>query len=37
MLEERARRKLSAIPSADVKRYSRLMSQDEETTVKTLK
>jgi class 3 adenylate cyclase len=37
MLEERPRRKLSAIPSADVKGYSRLMSQDEETTVKTLK
>jgi adenylate cyclase len=37
MAEERARRKLSAILSADVKGYSRLMSQDEEATVKTLK
>jgi adenylate cyclase len=37
MVEERARRKLSAILSADVKGFSRLMSQDEEATVKTLK
>jgi adenylate cyclase len=37
MAEERAKRKLSAILSADVKGYSRLMSQDEEATVKTLK
>jgi adenylate cyclase len=31
------KRKLTAILSADVKGYSRLMSQDEEATVKTLK
>jgi adenylate cyclase len=37
MAEERARRKLSAILSADVKGYSRLMSKDEEATVKALK
>jgi adenylate cyclase len=37
MAEERAKRKLSAILSADVKGYSRLMSHDEESTVKTLK
>ena len=37
MVEEQARRKLSAILSADVKGFSRLMSQDEEATVKTLK
>jgi len=37
MVEERARRKLSAILSADVKGYSRLMSRDEESTVRTLK
>jgi adenylate cyclase len=37
MAEERAKRKMSAILSADVKGYSRLMSQDEEGTVKTLK
>jgi adenylate cyclase len=37
MTEERAKRKMSAILSADVKGYSRLMSQDEEGTVKALK
>jgi adenylate cyclase len=37
MVEARASRKLSAILSADVKGYSRLMSEDEEATVKTLK
>jgi hypothetical protein len=36
MTEERAKRKMSAILSADVKGYSRLMSEDEEGTVKTL-
>ncbi len=37
MAEERARRKLSAILSADVKGYSRLMGEDELATVETLK
>jgi len=37
MNTERAKRKLTAILSADVKGYSRLMSRDEEATVKTLK
>ncbi len=37
MTPERAKRKLSAILSADVKGYSRLMGQDELTTVETLK
>lgn len=37
MAKERARRKLSAILSADVKGYSRLMGEDELATVKTLK
>jgi TolB-like protein/class 3 adenylate cyclase/Tfp pilus assembly protein PilF len=37
MTTQRVKRKLSAILSADVKGYSRLMSQDEEATVKTLK
>jgi adenylate cyclase len=37
MSTEESKRKLSAILSADVKGYSRLMSQDEEATVKTLK
>jgi adenylate cyclase len=37
MTEERAKRKISAILNADVKGYSRLMSQDEEATVETLK
>jgi adenylate cyclase len=35
--KERARRKLSAILSADVKGYSRLMGEDELATVQTLK
>jgi len=35
--KERARRKLSAILSADVKGYSRLMGEDEVATVRTLK
>jgi len=34
--EERAKRKLAAILSADVKGYSRLMADDEEATVRTL-
>jgi len=37
MTTHEPRRKLTAILSADVKGYSRLMSQDEEATVKTLK
>jgi adenylate cyclase len=37
MTKESFKRKLTAILSADVKGYSRLMSQDEEATVKTLK
>jgi adenylate cyclase len=36
MIEKRAKRKLSAILSADVKGYSRLMEQDELETVRTL-
>lgn len=36
MTTERAKRKLSAILSADVKGYSRLMGQDELATVRTL-
>jgi adenylate cyclase len=36
MPEERAKRKLSAILSADVKGYSRLMGEDELATVRTL-
>jgi tetratricopeptide (TPR) repeat protein len=35
--EERAKRKLSAILSADVKGYSRLMGKDEISTIQTLK
>jgi class 3 adenylate cyclase len=35
-MEERAKRKLSAILSADVKGYSRLMGEDELGTVRTL-
>ncbi len=35
-MEERAKRKPSAIPSADVKGYSRLMGDDELATVRTL-
>jgi adenylate cyclase len=37
MTTQDSKRKLTAILSADVKSYSRLMSQDEEATVKTLK
>jgi adenylate cyclase len=37
MNSERAKRKLSAILSADVKGFSRLMGEDEVTTVRTLK
>jgi adenylate cyclase len=36
MNSEKMKRKLSAILSADVKGYSRLMSVDEEATVRTL-
>ena len=36
MTEERAKRKLSAILSADVKGYSRLMGEDELGTVRIL-
>ena len=36
MAEERAKRKMSAILSADVKGYSRLMQDDEEATVRTI-
>ncbi len=36
MMEKRAKRKLSAILSADVKGYSRLMEEDELSTVRTL-
>ncbi len=36
MPEERAKRKLSAIFSADVKGYSRLMGEDEDATIRTL-
>ena len=36
MTEERAKRKLRAILSADVKGYSRLMADDELATVRTL-
>lgn len=37
MSEKRAKRKLTAIMSADVKGYSRLMGEDELSTVETLK
>ena len=37
MNEERDKRKLSAVLSADVKGYSRLMGEDESGTVRTLK
>ena len=37
MAEERAKRKLTAILSADVEGYSRLMGEDEKATVETLK
>jgi adenylate cyclase len=36
MTEEQVKRKLTAILSADVKGYSRLMEDDEETTVRTI-
>jgi adenylate cyclase len=36
MTEEGTKRKLTAILSADVKEYSRLMSQDERSTIRTL-
>jgi len=36
MSEEQAKRKLTAILSADVKGYSRLMADDEEVTVRTI-
>ena len=36
MAEERFKRKLAAILSADVEGYSRLMDDDEEATVRTL-
>lgn len=36
MADEGFKRKLSAILSADVKEYSRLMSQDERGTIRTL-
>ena len=37
MSEERAKRKLAAVFSADVKGYSRLMSEDEAGTIKRIK
>ncbi len=37
MAEDRVQRKLTTILAADVEGYSRLMSADEETTLKTLK
>ena len=37
MAPEKFKRKLSAILSADVKGYSRLMGEDEEGTIRTLK
>ena len=36
VVEERAKRKLTVILSADVKSYSRLMGEDELATVRTL-
>jgi adenylate cyclase len=36
MTQEGTKRKLAAILSADVKEYSRLMSQDERGTIRTL-
>ncbi len=36
MAQEGFKRKLTAILSADVEDYSRLMSEDEEATVRTL-
>ena len=37
MTSEKFKRKLAAILSADVKGYSRLMGEDEEGTIRTLK
>jgi adenylate cyclase len=37
MVDERVKRKLTAILSADVKGYSRLMGEDELSTIETLK
>ena len=37
MSPEKFKRKLAAILSADVKGYSRLMGEDEEGTIRTLK
>ena len=37
MTPEKVKRKLTAILSADVKGYSRLMGEDEEGTIRTLK
>jgi adenylate cyclase len=37
VIEERVKRKLTAILSADVKGYSRLMGEDEISTMQTLK
>ena len=36
MIQEGFKRKLTAILSADVKGYSRLMGEDEESTVRTI-
>ncbi len=36
MTQERLKRKLAAILSADVEGYSRLMREDEEATIRTL-
>jgi adenylate cyclase len=36
MAPEEFKRKLTAIPSADVEGYSRLMDEDEESTIRTL-
>jgi len=36
MVEERSKRKLSAIFSADVQGYSRLMGEDEDATIRSL-
>jgi class 3 adenylate cyclase len=36
MTQERTKRKLTAILSADVKGYSRLMGEDEVATIRTL-
>ncbi len=37
MAPEKVKRKLAAIQSADVKGYSRLMGEDEEGTIRTLR